>query len=56
MQRITRLVSGAVFGAALLASAPSLHAAEITCTETANYVCCESSTGKVTCFAKEQAQ
>jgi len=53
MKRITRLVSGAICGAALLAFAPSLHAA-IDCTETANYVCCESSTGKITCIAKVQ--
>jgi hypothetical protein len=56
MKNITRLALGGIFGAAMLSFAPSLSAAAaIECTETANYVCCESSTGKVTCIAKDEA-
>ena len=53
MKNITRLALGGIFGAAMLSFAPSLSAeAAIDCTETENFVCCESSTGKVSCFPK----
>lgn len=55
MKRITRLAMGSIFGSALVAAALAFAPASayaIECTETASAVCCESSTGKVSCFAK----
>jgi hypothetical protein len=54
-KKISRLVMGSLSGAALVAGALALapsSAFAIECTETASAVCCESSTGKVSCFAK----
>ncbi|MDB4873856.1 MAG: hypothetical protein JWM41_302 [Gemmatimonadetes bacterium] len=66
MQRITRFFAGSALGTALafcaLSVAPNRAGAQeeiaadsdssLTCVETTNYVCCESSTGKVTCMKK----